>query len=139
MMQMENEERLEEQIRMLRKDKNKERASHQRRDPCPKRQRLSGEEKSSQLGGVRRDWLIPEAEKRKQELHEEGVKPPKRMKRGDIRYFMQAEPECSAEAEVDSTSRNIQAEQVLGQAEQVLDSLIRSGRQEEHPSVLGRQ
>ena len=57
---------------------------------------------------------IPEAEKRKQELHEEGVKPPKRMKRSDIRYFMQAEPECSAEAKIDSTSRNIQAEQVLG-------------------------
>ena len=34
------EERVEEQIRMMKKDRNRERASHQRRAPKPKRQRL---------------------------------------------------------------------------------------------------
>ena len=50
---------------------------------------------------------------------------------------MQAEPECSAEAKIDSTSRNIQAEQVLGQAEQVLDSLISSGEAGRAPISSG--
>ena len=45
--QQENKDKLEEQIRMLRREKNRDRASHQRRDPCPKRQRLSEEEDNS--------------------------------------------------------------------------------------------
>ena len=122
--QQANEEKVEEQIRMLRKDRNKDRASHQRRDPCPKRQRMCGDAEDSQLGEDRREWLIPEPEKRKQELQEEGVKPSKRMKRSDIRYFMQQE-EIETGAKLrnatsveDQAEHQSMADQVADQAEQ---------------------
>ena len=51
----ENEEKVEEKIRMMKKEMNKVRASNQRREPNPKRQRLSeecGERKEERRNGL---------------------------------------------------------------------------------------
>ena len=59
---------MEEQIRMMKKDRNRERAGHQRRAPNPKRQRLDKDgEKSPEAQIEKRDCIIPESEKRKLE------------------------------------------------------------------------
>ena len=60
-----NEEKVEEQIRMLKKERTKQRVEPQRRDPKAKRQKLDDD------GGMmpeikdRKPWKIPEQEKRK--------------------------------------------------------------------------
>ena len=88
------EERVEEQIRLLKKERNKVRAAPQRREPKPKRQKLDKEgEESPEVVQSRRDWTIPEQEKRKvedQDIEMRCTIPSKRLKRNDIRFFTQS-------------------------------------------------
>ena len=88
--QQETEDKLEEQIRMLRKDRNRTRANHQRKEPNPKRQRLNeGGDMHEEKEEEKRGWQIKECEKRKPENQEYGAQPTKRLKRNDIRFFIQ--------------------------------------------------
>ena len=95
------EERVEEQIRMMKKERNRNRAGIQRKAPNPKRQKLDEDgERSQDDQQVRKQWIIPETEKRKwgeKEEKERCMNEPKRLKKDDIRFFMKCSTEGQAE------------------------------------------
>ena len=66
-----NEEKVEEQIRMLKKERNKQRVEPQRRDPKAKRQKLDDDGRMMPEIKDRKPWKIPEQEKRKMQQEEE--------------------------------------------------------------------
>ena len=99
-----NEEKIEEEIRMLKKERNRERAGHQRRDPKAKRQKMNEDASEEIEPEMRREIEMHEGEKRKIcEQEQEGRIGQKRLKRSDIRYFVknlttdQAEQSCRGE------------------------------------------
>ena len=55
-----NEEKIEEQIRLLKKERNRERSGHQRREPNPKRQKLSEDANQEVRTSSRREIEIQE-------------------------------------------------------------------------------
>ena len=55
-----NEEKIEEQIRLLKKERNRERAGHERREPNPKRQKLSEDANQEVRTSSRREIEIQE-------------------------------------------------------------------------------
>ena len=95
----ETEERVEEQIRLLRKAKNKERAAPGKKEPRSKRQRLD-EEGRETTETKKGSWIIPDAEKRKDAQIERTEVPDcpaaKKMKRNDIRYFINSNKNISS-------------------------------------------
>ena len=114
------EERVEEQIRMMKKERNRTRAGIQRKAPNPKRQKLDEDGERSKVDHQeRKQWIIPEIEKRKwgeQEERERCRNEPKRLKKDDIRFFMNlGGSDCSTE----------------GQAEHDQDRVVLSNQPEE--------
>mgnify|MGYP001485330149 CR=1 FL=1 len=84
---------------MLKKERNRLRAGAQRRDPKPKRMKLDEgvEDRDEEIGKMH--WVIPDQEKRSLEDEREpercamGPRAPKRMRRDDIRMYMERQTE----------------------------------------------
>ena len=83
---------------MLKKDRNKERAGHQRREPTSKRQKME-DGSPMEPGAEKKSWKIPEMEKRKTEEPENEIQERKKLKKDDIRNFL---IEAKADIETDT-------------------------------------
>ena len=100
-----NEEKVEEQIRLLKKERNRQRVEPQRRDPKAKRQKLDDDGRNMPEIKDRKPWKIPEPEKRKMQEEEE-IDPgsSKRLREDDIRSFMNRENPALVSGLIDLTS-----------------------------------
>ena len=82
----EMEEKVEEEIRMLKKERNRERAHQQRREPAAKRQKMAnGTPMEAEKNKMH--WIIPDMEKRKTRTDEEKIpelQGAKKLKRDDM-------------------------------------------------------
>ena len=138
-----NEDRVEEQIRMLKKERNIVRLGPQRRAPNPKRQKLDEDaEISPRKPLVKKQWLIPEPEKRKigeQEREERCTSEPKRIKRNDIRFFIKSgEMQSTENGRAELPCRDDVLLDGLGQAEHASSAEMKSRTDDRAENALDR-